>query len=244
MLYRFVYDTYGELSDIKTDDGISLKNSEIVSEKTKDYTVEELTHAAGLTYLYNGQYGVATDQNGLYYMRARYYDQDIKRFINRDIVSGDIGNSKSLNRYAYVQGNPVSLTDPFGLCPDSNSSVRLIRTFLCDTDWSEELKALGATGSGNAGKGGSGTNAASRYGIDMDNLNFSNAVQNHTGRPYQDSKLLIHEIIESKPPIADSQGTSALYWEVEGSFNGSNGIYELLIDPESTTVWHFLFKKY
>ena len=136
VLYRFVYDTYGELSDIKTDDGISLKNSEIASEKTKDYTVEELAHAAGFTYLYNGQYGVATDQNGLYYMRARYYNQDIKRFINRDIVSGDIGNSKSLNRYAYVQGNPVSLTDPFGLCPDSNSSVRLVRTFLCDTDWS------------------------------------------------------------------------------------------------------------
>lgn len=121
VLYRFAYDTYGELSDIKTDDGISLKNSEIVSEKIKDYTVEELAHAAGFTYLYNGQYGVATDQNGLYYMRARYYDQDIKRFINRDIVSGDISNSKSLNRYAYVQDNPVSLIDPFGLCPDGNS---------------------------------------------------------------------------------------------------------------------------
>ena len=50
-------------------------------------------------------------------MRARYYDQDIKRFIDRDILSGNIGNSQSLNRYCYVQGNPVSLTDPFGLCP-------------------------------------------------------------------------------------------------------------------------------
>ena len=80
-------------------------------------------------------------------MRARYYDQDIKRFINHDIVSGDIGNSKSLNRYAYVQGNPVSLTDPFGLCPDSNAQVRLIRTFLCDTDWSEVgHTALGVAG--------------------------------------------------------------------------------------------------
>ena len=24
----------------------------------------------------------------------------------------------------------------------------------------------------------------------------------------------------------------------------SGGIYELLIDPESNTVWHFLFRKY
>ena len=30
-------------------------------------------------------------------------------------------------------------------------------------------------------EGGTGANAASRYGIDMDNLNFSNTVQNHTG---------------------------------------------------------------
>jgi len=63
---------------------------------------------------------VTTDVNGLYYMRARYYDQTIKRFINRDVLSGEIGNSQSLNRFCYVQGNPVSLTDPFGLCPDGN----------------------------------------------------------------------------------------------------------------------------
>ncbi|MBI4734138.1 MAG: hypothetical protein HY779_04920 [Rubrobacteridae bacterium] len=29
---------------------------------------------------------------------------------------GDIGSSQSLNRYAYCNGNPVSLIDPFGLC--------------------------------------------------------------------------------------------------------------------------------
>ncbi len=113
ILFRFVYDTYGELSDIKTDNGISLKTSEQLAE----YSLAELADAIGLDYLYNGQYGVETDQNGLYYMRARYYNQDIKRFINRDVVSGDITNSQSLNRYCYVQGNPVSLTDPFGLCP-------------------------------------------------------------------------------------------------------------------------------
>ena len=71
----------------------------------------------GIRFLYNGQLGVTTDGNGLYHMRARYYNTDIKRFINRDILTGDITNSQSLNRYSYVQGNPVSSTDPFGLCP-------------------------------------------------------------------------------------------------------------------------------
>ncbi len=110
--------------------------AEAVQEITKDHTIAELAHAAGMEYLYNGQYGVATDQNGLYYMRARYYDQDIKRFINRDVVSGDITNSPSLNRYCYVQGNPVSLTDPFGLCPDSNSAFKNFCIGMYHVDWS------------------------------------------------------------------------------------------------------------
>ena len=57
------------------------------------------------------------DENGLYYMRARYYNPEIRRFINQDIVTGSIENSQSLNRYAYYQGNPVNYFDPFGLEP-------------------------------------------------------------------------------------------------------------------------------
>ncbi len=68
-------------------------------------------------FLYNGRCGVSTDDNGLYYMRQRYYNPEIKRFVNQDILAGSIGNSRSLNRYSYVQGNPVSYTDPFGLSP-------------------------------------------------------------------------------------------------------------------------------
>ena len=42
-------------------------------------------------------------------MRARYYNPQIKRFINRDIIDGSITDSQSLNKYSYVQGNPISL---------------------------------------------------------------------------------------------------------------------------------------
>ena len=90
---RFQYGTYGEL--------LSANNLR-------------------LKFLYNGRYGVATDENGLYYMRARYYNVSIKRFINRDVVTGSISNSQSLNRYSYVQGNPINLLDPFGLSPSSD----------------------------------------------------------------------------------------------------------------------------
>ena len=77
-------------------------------------------------FLYNGQYGVTSDANGLYYMRARYYNIDIMRFINQDILTGSIDSSQSLNRYAYVEGNPVNFLDPFGLEPTAIDKVHMI----------------------------------------------------------------------------------------------------------------------
>lgn len=62
-------------------------------------------------FLYSGLVGVQTDDNGLYYMRARYYNPEIKRFINQDVLRGSIADSTSLNRYAYVNGNPISYID-------------------------------------------------------------------------------------------------------------------------------------
>lgn len=63
-------------------------------------------------FLYNGRDGVMSGANGLYYMRARYYSPELKRFINADVVAGDISNTITFNRYAYANGNPVSYIDP------------------------------------------------------------------------------------------------------------------------------------
>lgn len=71
---------------------------------------------------YCGRDGVLSDGVGLLYMRARYYNPHINRFINQDIITGDISNSNSLNRYAYVEGNPATLIDPFGLCPNKGGA--------------------------------------------------------------------------------------------------------------------------
>ena len=75
-------------------------------------------------FLYNGRDGVMTDGNGLLYMRARYYSPELKRFINADVLQGNIGDSDTLNRYAYVEGNPVSMVDPFGLCAEPGSKKK------------------------------------------------------------------------------------------------------------------------
>jgi RHS repeat-associated protein len=67
---------------------------------------------------YVGQYGVYTEPSGLYYMRARYYDPSVGRFISED-PSGFGGGD--VNLYAYVGGNPICFTDPLGLLRIGNS---------------------------------------------------------------------------------------------------------------------------
>ena len=48
--------------------------------------------------------------------------------------------------------------------------------------------------------------------------------------------------MDSAAASPDPQGTNGLWWEVEGSFNNSQCVYQLLIDPETNTVLHFLYK--
>ncbi|MGH8248746.1 MAG: RHS repeat domain-containing protein, partial [Gammaproteobacteria bacterium] len=55
--------------------------------------------------------GRENDGTGLYYYRARYYDPVLKRFVSED----PIGLLGGINLYAYVEGNPISSTDPLGL---------------------------------------------------------------------------------------------------------------------------------
>jgi RHS repeat-associated protein len=73
-----------------------------------------LTYRSGTNdtpFLFNGRYGVQTDPNGLLFMKSRYYDPFLCRFLNPD----PSGFSGGLNFYAYANGNPVSLIDPYGL---------------------------------------------------------------------------------------------------------------------------------
>ncbi|SPF44946.1 hypothetical protein SBDP1_520001 [Syntrophobacter sp. SbD1] len=63
---------------------------------------------------YVGQYGVMAEPNGLYYMRARYYDPTVGRFISEDPLGFGGGD---VNLSAYVQNNPVNMIDPDGKNP-------------------------------------------------------------------------------------------------------------------------------
>jgi RHS repeat-associated protein len=71
--------------------------------------------ASQTPFLFNGMYGVMTDGNGLYHMRARFYSAEIRRFLNRDVLLGSVAEGQSLNRFGFVMGKPVKYIDPWGL---------------------------------------------------------------------------------------------------------------------------------
>lgn len=63
-------------------------------------------------FLYTGQ--KRDSDTGLDYYNARYYNDQLGRFTQADTIVPDLYNPQSLNRYSYVQNNPLRYTDPTG----------------------------------------------------------------------------------------------------------------------------------
>lgn len=88
---------------------------------------------------YAGKYGIMHEPNGFYYMRARYYDPSIGRFISEDPSGFDGGD---VNLYAYVGNNPINRIDPLGLEAGGTSgwveAWDAISNFIVGTAWGAE----------------------------------------------------------------------------------------------------------
>ena len=52
--------------------------------------------------------------SGTYYLRARYYDPTIGRFLSEDTYKGKATDPLSLNLYTYCENNPIVFIDPSG----------------------------------------------------------------------------------------------------------------------------------
>jgi RHS repeat-associated protein len=104
------------------------------------------------------------DQTGLLFYRARYYDPVMKRFISSD----PIGLAGGMNMFAYVNGNPVSLTDPTGNCPWCAAGLAIgvwanigSQLYVNGGNWGGlDYKAVVLSGLAGAASGGLGTFAA------------------------------------------------------------------------------------
>ncbi len=91
-----------------TDDQQDITAKYAYDEYGKQLTKTGLT-ANPFTFL--GQLGVMEEGWGLYYMRARYYDSNVGKFLSEDPLGFGGGD---WNIYAYAGGNPVMNVDPGG----------------------------------------------------------------------------------------------------------------------------------
>ncbi|MFE0346842.1 polymorphic toxin-type HINT domain-containing protein [Streptomyces griseoluteus] len=67
--------------------------------------------------------GTKDTDTGLTHLGAREYDPAIGRFISVDPIM-DLSSSQQLNGYTYANNNPVTLSDPSGLCPYADCPTR------------------------------------------------------------------------------------------------------------------------
>jgi len=90
------------------------------------------------------------DLTGLYYLRARWYDPSVGRFLNRDPLPGSRHNPLTLNRYTYALNNPTRFTDPNGRSVSDGSSANWYSWALRDAPASPYAWALINTVAGTA----------------------------------------------------------------------------------------------
>ena len=76
---------------------------------------------------YAGEY--FDKETGTIYLRARYYDPTIGRFITEDSVWGNANDPLSLNLYTYCYNNPINLLDPDGNSPTAGN-FRVLKQML------------------------------------------------------------------------------------------------------------------
>ncbi len=100
-------------------------------------------------------------------------------------------------------------------------------------------------------------NVGTSNAINASELKMSKTVQNHMNdiikkgankgdlaRPYIDSNgttMLVDEIMQGGTPVKDTVLKNGLRWDVEGTFRGSTGTWELVVDTSSNTIVHFNF---
>ena len=93
---RDAYDAWGKRRNL---DGSDDTTCSLTSQTTRGYTGHEEIDAVCLINA-----------------NARIYDPTLGRFMSPDSVVQDPYNLQLLNRYSYVGNNPLSLTDPSGMC--------------------------------------------------------------------------------------------------------------------------------
>lgn len=116
VLANYTYDAYGYIMGITDANGASITST---------------THIANLNpFRYRGYF--YDQETGFYYLRSRYYDPEVGRFLNADgMVSTGVGLD-GYNMFAYCNDNPIMFVDFTGDCANENGHIDCTTITICN----------------------------------------------------------------------------------------------------------------
>jgi len=117
--------------------------------------------------------GEQRDSNGLQYHRARYYDPVLGVWMSLDSKEGKACTPMSLNRYSWVQGNPINFGDVSGNEPTEFDVRNRRAVYSCQCGW---LDTSHITWSVRA------AGIHIRQALDLDNYTVQSPIPNNRGR--------------------------------------------------------------
>ena len=102
-----------------TIEAVTNENGQVVERKNYDSYGNSDNQGFG----FNGEH---RDINGLIYLRFRYYNPRLKRFINKDSCKGYQKRPLSQNQYIYAENNPIKYVDPSGHIQKGREMITLL----------------------------------------------------------------------------------------------------------------------
>lgn len=91
---------------------------------TDDFgTFENHQGSSTQPFVFMGAYGVQREAENLYWVRERWLDVSLGRFLSKDPFPADFTNTQSNNRFVYALNNPSSWIDPSGLKETTTKTV-------------------------------------------------------------------------------------------------------------------------
>jgi RHS repeat-associated protein len=107
----YLYNSHGDVVKVVGENGEELNRYEYDTWGNLTAKTEGMSNP----FTYSGE--ILDGETGFYYLRARYYDPTVGRFISEDTYKGQVDNPLSLNRYTYTHNNPLRFVDPSGHKP-------------------------------------------------------------------------------------------------------------------------------
>lgn len=104
----YLFNAHGDVTQLTNASGTVTKSYDYDAFGNEKNPVTSETNL----FRYCGEY--QDDETGFVYLRARFYDPTIGRFLSEDTYRGKATDPLSLNLYTYCENNPIGFIDPSG----------------------------------------------------------------------------------------------------------------------------------